>query len=127
MHRCRGLTAVASDSSLSGSRSENLQEFNRLFLIPGLAHDGRFARAASIDPATREATSVNKVPLPQPSTGRDELFTALRNWVENGQAPSRIDVSTSDGSVTMPICSYPEKVTYNGSGSVTDAASYACK
>ena len=86
-------------------------------MIPGLAHDPTFSSAASIDPATRDVTSVNKVPLPQPSTGRDELFTALRNWVEQGQPPSRIDLASADGSVTMPICSYPEKATYNGSGS----------
>lgn len=82
-----------------------LQKFNRLFLIPGLAHDSTFARTGSIDPATGAFTSVDKVPLPQPSTGRDELFTALRNWVENDQAPNRIDVASANGSVTMPICS----------------------
>ena len=49
---------------------DSLNEFNRLFMIPGLAHDGTFSRAASIDPTTGEATTVNKVPLPQPSTGR---------------------------------------------------------
>jgi len=103
--------------------NQELQKFNRLFLIPGLAHDGSFARAGSIDPATGAATSVNKVPLPQPSTGRDELFLTLRNWVENGVAPSRIDVSSANGSVTMPICSYPKRATYNGSGPATDAAS----
>ena len=62
--------------------SDKLTEFNRPFLVPGLAHNPTFSSAASIDPVTREVTSVNKVPLPQPSTGRDELFTALRNWVE---------------------------------------------
>jgi hypothetical protein len=107
--------------------TEKLTEFNRLFMIPGLAHDPTFSSAASIDPATRDVTSVAKVPLPQPSTGRDELFTALRNWVEQGQAPNRIDLSSADGSVTMPVCSYPEKATHNGAGSVTDGASYACK
>jgi hypothetical protein len=28
--------------------------------------------------------------------------------------------------VTLPICSYPEKATYNGRGSATDCVSYAC-
>ncbi|HEY3263208.1 MAG TPA: tannase/feruloyl esterase family alpha/beta hydrolase [Pseudonocardiaceae bacterium] len=103
-----------------------LQRFNRLFLIPGFAHDSTFSRAASIDPATGAPTSANKVPLPQPSTGRDELFMALRNWVENGVGPSRIDLASANGSVTLPICSYPRKATYNGTGPVTASSSYSC-
>jgi feruloyl esterase len=104
-----------------------LQEFNRLFLIPGLAHDSTFSRAGSIDPTTGAPTNVTKVPLPQPSTGRDELFTALRNWVEHGRAPSRIDLASKDGSVTLPICWYPQQATYRGSGPVTASTSYTCR
>jgi hypothetical protein len=106
---------------------DRLQRFYRLLLIPGLAHDGTFSRAGSIDPATGAATNVNKVPLPQPSTGRDELFMALRNWVERGQAPRRIDVASANGSVTMPLCTYPQKITYRGSGPVTASSSYTCR
>lgn len=104
----------------------SVQQFNRLYLIPGLAHDGTFATSASIDPATGANASANKVPMPQPSTGRDELFAALRAWVENGQAPGRIDVSSADASVTMPICVYPLKAVQTGP-SATSAASYACQ
>jgi hypothetical protein len=104
-----------------------LQRFNRLFLIPGLAHDSTFARAGSIDPATGAPTNVDKVPLPQPATGRDELFEALRRWVEQGVAPERIDVASRNGSVTMPLCLYPAKATHDGVGPVTAASSYACK
>ncbi len=108
-----------------------LQKFDRLFLIPGMSHDGTFSNnnstSGSLDPATGAVTSVNKVPLPQPSTGRDELFEALLDWVEGGNAPVRIDLSSANGSVTMPICMYPLKATYKGSGSVTATASYDCK
>ena len=103
-----------------------VHRFNRLFLIPGLAHDGSFGRSASLDPASGAPTSVNKVPLPQPSTGRDELFVALRNWVELGVAPSRIEVSSANGSVTMPLCLYPAKAVYQGIGPVTASSSYTC-
>jgi feruloyl esterase len=76
---------------------------------------------------TARPTDSAKVPLPEGSTGRDELFTALRNWVENGVAPSRIDVASKNGGVTMPICAYPTKATFNGSGNLKTAASYDCK
>jgi len=64
--------------------------------------------------------------LPQSAVGRDELFNALVNWVENGRAPSRIDLSSADGSVTLPICSYPQKATYNGTGPVMSASTCSC-
>ena len=103
-----------------------LQKFNRLFLIPALAHDSALLRVASYDPATGALTAASKVPLPQSATGRDELFNALRNWVENGVAPGRIELSSADGNVTLPICPWPQKITYRGSGPVTASSSYAC-
>jgi feruloyl esterase len=102
------------------------QTFDRLFLIPGLAHDGNFLLSASIDPGTNANLGTTRVPLPQAVSGRDELFVALRNWVENGIAPTRIDVKSSDNSVSMPLCMYPQKATYSGSGAVTSASSYTC-
>ena len=103
-----------------------VQKFDRLFMIPGYAHDSTFSRSGQIDPATKTPVFEN-VPLPQPATGRDELFSAIRNWVENGVAPSSIVVSSSNNSVSMPICMYPAKPAYNGSGDTKAAASYTCK
>jgi feruloyl esterase len=101
-------------------------KFNRLFLIPALAHDGGLSRPGSFDPATGATVAANKVPLPQPVTGRDELFKALQAWVETGKAPRRIEVSSADGSVTMPLCMYPRQATHIGAGSTKSADSYAC-
>lgn len=104
------------------------QKFIRLYMIPGHAHDSKFNRAASLDPETGAATVPAKVPLPQDGRGRDELFLALRAWVENGVAPGRIDIaSAGNGAVTMPICVFPAKATYKGAGEVTAAASYECR
>ncbi|NTG90915.1 tannase/feruloyl esterase family alpha/beta hydrolase [Agrobacterium rhizogenes] len=104
-----------------------LKEFYRLFMIPGLAHDGTFARAGSIDPVTGQPTDVAKVPLPQSATGRDELFIALRRWVEEGKAPSRMDIRSANGSVTMPLCDYPRKPVWNHTGSIGSRESYSCE
>ena len=113
-------------SAAMGGNSE-VQKFDRLLLIPGLAHDSSFGIIGSIDPTTNAPLSATKVPLPQPVSGRDELFNTLRDWVEKGIAPTRIDVSSSDSSVTMPLCVYPQKPTYAGTGPVTATASYNCK
>jgi len=106
-----------------------VQKFERLFLIPGMGHNTVF-KVSTIDPATGGITAATKVPLPAlPINGSttDQLFTALRNWVENGTAPSRIDISSSDASVSLPICAYPQRATYSGTGSVKAATSYACQ
>jgi feruloyl esterase len=102
-----------------------VQKFDRLFMIPGYAHDSTFTRSGQIDPTTL-ATDATKVPLPQNSQGRDELFTAMMNWVEAGAAPDRIEVTSSNGSISMPLCAYPQKATYKGSGAVTATSSYDC-
>lgn len=104
---------------------EAIQSFNRLFLIPGLGHSGLFNSTASIglDGVT---TPVAAVPLPQPATGRDELFTALRNWVERGIAPERIELKAASGQLSLPICSHPKKPVLTGT-SPTEASSYACR
>lgn len=90
-----------------------VQKFYRFYLIPALTHTGAFTGGAS-------------QPLPQPASGRDEMFTALQNWVENGVAPDRINVTSPDASVSLPLCVYPKKITYGGAGAVTSAASYSC-
>jgi hypothetical protein len=37
------------------------------------------------------------------------------------------DLRQFSGSVTTPVCPYPQKATYSGTGAVTAAASYSCK
>ncbi|RZS46686.1 tannase/feruloyl esterase family alpha/beta hydrolase [Sphaerotilus mobilis] len=105
-----------------------VQKFHRLFLIPGMGHNTIF-KVSALDPATGAIATTSKVPLPAlPINGGtdDQLFTALRNWVENGTAPSRMDISSSDASVTLPICAYPKRAVHSGTGSVRSAASYTC-
>jgi feruloyl esterase len=107
---------------------EEVQKFDRLFLIPALGHNTIF-KVSSVDPATGAITAASKVPLPAlPINGssNDQLFTALRNWVENGTAPSRLDLASPDASVSLPICAYPQRPTYSGTGSVKVASSYHC-
>jgi hypothetical protein len=119
----QGSTHYYSRVAATMDGTTKVQAFFRFYLIPGFGHGG----VGSLDPATGTTTSANKVPLPQTALGRDELFKALENWVENGVAPGRIDMSSADSSVSLPLCVYPEKITYRGSGLVTAAASYTCQ
>jgi feruloyl esterase len=83
------------------------QEFARLFLVPGMQHCGGGPGADTFD-----------------------AVSAVERWVEEGQAPKQIVAShQTHGQVdrTRPLCPYPQVAVYNGKGSTTDAASFACR
>jgi feruloyl esterase len=90
------------------------QSFFRYYHVPGFAHTGRLEAGPG-------------VPVPQSARGRDEMFTALKAWVEQGTAPGTITVTSSNNLVSLPLCVYPKKITYSGSGAVTAAGSYTCQ
>lgn len=97
-----------------------VNKFNRLFMVPGMGH--------CVGVGTAQGTSfpvadANSVPLPAPT----QFFDALVNWVEHGNAPASLVLNSANSSVSMPVCPYPQKATYNGTGSPTAAASYTCR
>lgn len=102
-----------------------LQAFNRLFFIPGFGHTGSFNLTGSIG-LNGTVTPASAVPLPQPATGRDEMFNALRAWVEKGMAPERIELTAASGLLSLPICSHPQKPVLTGTNPDV-AASYTCR
>jgi len=114
-----------------------LQKFARFYLIPGLAHTSSFNFSGQHDKADpTKQVNANLVPLPQGSNnpvnqatpGRDEMFNALMTWVEQGTAPGSIEVASLDGSVKMPLCVYPTKITAKqGTADLKAATSYECK
>jgi feruloyl esterase len=55
------------------------------------------------------------------------MFSALVDWVERGTAPGDIVIRSRDGSVSYPVCVYPKKISWNGTGSAKEAASYSCR
>lgn len=91
-----------------------VQKFFRYYHVPGLPHNGRLQAPAN-------------VPAPQNVLGRDEMFQTLQAWVEQGTNPSTLNVTSADGNVSMPLCVYPQKVQYGGTGPVTAASSYSCQ
>jgi len=114
-----------------------LQKFARFYPIPGLAHTSSFNFSGQYDKndPTR-MLNANLVPMPQGSNnpanqtqpGRDELFKALMNWVENGTAPGSIEVASLDGSVKMPLCVYPARIAAKaGATDLKAASSYECR
>ncbi len=59
-----------------------------------------------------------------------DMVSALEQWVEAGHAPDQIEASHATlGRVdrTRPLCPYPQVAVYRGSGSINEAASFACR
>jgi hypothetical protein len=85
---------------------EQVQDFARLFMAPGVGH---CAGGAGPNPVG--------------------TFEAVVNWVENGVAPDQIMASRNltGGMVrTRPLCPYPKIARWTGNGSTDDAANFVC-
>ena len=103
---------------------EDIQDFYRLFMVPGMAHCGGGPGANAFG---------NGRNGPNPSDAADDLLSALDRWVENRDAPDTIiatkyvnDDPTQGIAFQRPLCPFPQIAKYKGSGSATSAASFAC-
>ena len=105
-----------------------LQKFLRMYLVPGAAHSSQ-GRAYTV------SGNNNSVPLPKlpgnanqtPTREQDQFFSALVDWVEHGAAPGDIVLTSRDNSVSYPVCVYPKRTTWDGSGRAKLPSSYSCK
>jgi feruloyl esterase len=105
-----------------------VQSFMRMYLLPGAAHSSQ-GRAYSV------GGNNNTVPLAKlpgnanqaPTREQDQFFSALVDWVEQGKAPGALLITSRDNSVSYPVCVYPLRTTWDGSGSPKSASSYSCK
>ena len=82
-------------------------DFARMFAVPGMNHCAG-----------------------GPATDQFDAFTALVNWVEKASAPDRIVATAGNAAPwpgrTRPLCPYPQQARYTGSGSIEEAANFAC-
>lgn len=78
--------------------------FARLFMVPGMNHCGG-----------------------GPALDDYDALSVLVDWVEKDQAPDKIEASgRAFPGVSRPLCAYPKKATYNGSGPINLATSFSC-
>jgi feruloyl esterase len=89
------------------ARDPQAGSYFRTFLMPGVLHCG-----GGSGPDTADWT------------------TAIVDWVENGKAPDRVIATrAASGAVTRsrPLCPYPQKAVYNGSGSIDEERNFSCR
>jgi len=105
------------------SSSTSVDDFYRLFMVPGMAHCGQGVGPVHF--------GNDAAPAPG-ATGPDrDVFAALEAWVERGVAPSRLIGSGPSPlepttTMTRPLCPYPQQPLYKGSGNTNDAANFVC-
>ena len=75
----------------------------RLFLAPGVGHCAGGPGADQVD-----------------------TLAALDQWLASGTAPDRLIATRLDGSMTRPLCAWPQVARYRGEGDANAPASYEC-
>jgi feruloyl esterase len=110
------------NSVVAAVGSQRADQSVRLYMVPAMQHceGGPGATSFGQGSAARQ-------------DAEHDIFTALRQWVENGKAPgSIIATKYHDGDpakgveMTRPLCPYPQAAEYKGAGDPSVAASFAC-
>jgi feruloyl esterase len=104
---------------------KEVQDFYRLFMMPGVGHCG--TGVGPDDIGGENQTAVSHDP-------EHDVVSALEAWVEDGTAPEKliatkfnvVDDPTSGINMERPICPYPSEATYKGSGNTNDASNFVC-
>ncbi len=92
-------------SDVTKGHAQKTSDFARLFVVPGFGHCNGGSGLDRFDP-----------------------LTPMVNWVEKGIAPEEMTATgTNFPGRSRPLCVYPETASYDGSGSVEDAASFSCR
>jgi len=90
------------------ARDSNTRDYFRMFMMPGVLHCAGGPGPDAVDWAS-----------------------VIDTWVEKGQAPDRVIARkvAAGGAVSRsrPLCVYPQRAAYKGSGSIDDAENFVCK
>ena len=96
------------DKSVLKNMGPNQDDWFRLFVVPGMDHCGG-------------------------GTGPNQFnkIAVLERWREQNEPPRSISAARVNESsvidMTRPLCPYPQRAVYNGSGTSNDAANFTCK
>lgn len=100
------------------------QGFVRLYMVPGLQHCVGGPGAVSFGQLDDETPDAHH-----------NIYAALERWVETGNPPTDLigtkyekdDDPSSRVIFTRPLCAYPTRAKYRGSGDVNDARNFSCR
>jgi feruloyl esterase len=102
-----------------GSQAE-MDNFFRLFMVPGMGH------CSGGVGSTNFGNQGGPSPVIDP---QHDVLAALDQWVDKGVPPDSIIASKVASGVavqTRPLCTFPKKAVYSGTGSTDDATNFTC-
>jgi feruloyl esterase len=102
-----------------------VQEYHRLFMMPGVPHCGIEATATGPNAVGGGFTEPPKALR----NAEHHVVSAVIKWVEEGVAPETIIASRIVNAAVVlerPLCVYPKVAVYKGSGDINVASSFAC-
>ncbi|PYI17219.1 tannase and feruloyl esterase [Aspergillus violaceofuscus CBS 115571] len=126
-------------SSALKPQGVEMDDFYRMFLIPGMEHcystpdimDAPWYIAGA-DQAAMINTGTYSVPGYRDA--KHDIILAMMAWVENGTAPDSIiatkwknDTTATEVLRQRPVCHYPYQAQYNGTGNPDEPTSWSCK
>lgn len=118
----RYYTQVVNDVGHGQLRS--IQDFYRLFMLPGVGHCGTGIGPDNIGAENQKAVS---------SDPEHDAVSALLEWVEHGVPPHKFIATKFNSNdpaqgvqTQRPICAFPAEAIWNGSGDVNKASSFYC-
>jgi len=101
------------------------QDFYKLYMVPGMTHCGMGPGPNSFGNLTDPAPG---------DDGEHNIFTALENWVEKGNAPGTIiatkyndDDPKKGVAMSRPLCEHPSRAKWNGKGAASEASNWTCE
>ena len=93
------------------------EQFMRVFMVPGMQHCSGGPGLNSFGQLGFGSTAAD----PQ-----HNIYLALEQWVEKGVAPEEIIASGQAGTLTRPLCAFPQTAKYKGTGDPKDEANFVC-
>ncbi|KAK4164685.1 Tannase/feruloyl esterase [Cladorrhinum sp. PSN259] len=135
-----GTSQVYYDETVRALGGGSVDDFMRLFYVPGMYHcfftDPQINAPWMMGGAGQAYQNKKFLGLGQgwsvpffENNRRFDALVALMNWVENKQAVENITATTfnADGGVKQhPLCKYPAKASYKGSGDIYNVTNWRC-
>lgn len=111
----------------------SLDDFYRLFLIPGMNHCSGSPNAPWYIAGGSQSVAGASHSVPGYADADHDVILAMIRWVEEGKAPEQLvatkykDDKVAEGmEVQRPLCVYPLQASYTG-GNASEAGSWRCE
>jgi hypothetical protein len=122
-------SAIAPENGLNYYRAvakgmDDVDDFYRVFMVPGMAHCSGGNGPNAFGNGTNNGPVID---------ADHDLLKSLERWVEHGVAPSKIiathyvnNVAAQGVQFQRPLCAYPLRGVYSGTGDPNQASSFKC-